>query len=227
MQKIFIAPSILSADFSRLGKDVNNVLKAGGDIIHFDVMDNCYVPNLTFGPLVLESLKKYKICAPIDVHLMVRSVDNLIPIFAKLGVEFISFHPETSNHIDRTLSLIQKYGCKCGLVLNPATPLNILDYVMDKLDLIVLMSVNPGFGNQKFIPSILDKIKEVRIRINKFFPNILLEVDGGINIENVTEVVRAGANILVMGSAIFHSKNYKHTITMIRNKLQNIYWKLK
>lgn len=219
MKKIFIAPSILSADFARLGQDVKKVLLAGGDMIHFDVMDNHYVPNLTFGPMVLKSLREYKINAPIDVHLMVQSVDSIIPAFATSGANFITFHPETSDNIKNTLSLIKKYGCKAGLAINPEISLSVLDDFIDQVDIILLMSVMPGFSNQKFIPSILNKIYEAKNKINKFNSNILLEVDGGINIHNIIDVVCAGADILVMGSCIFQSKDYQKTIDTIIKKI--------
>lgn len=219
MSKFWIAPSILSADFARLGKDVQKVLSAGCDIIHFDVMDNHYVPNLTFGPYVLDCLKKYNICAPIDVHLMIKPVDNLIPVFAKAGASIITFHPESSYHVDATLNLIKYHGCKCGLVFNPTTSLDILNYVINKLDVIVLMGVNPGFSGQKFIPSVLKKIVLVKKLINNHSPSTLIEVDGGINIDNIKNIADAGANIFVMGSTIFGSKNYKKIVKKIKCKL--------
>lgn len=198
-----IAPSILSADFARLGEEVDNVLRAGADIVHFDVMDNHYVPNLTIGPLVCEALRKHGVTAPIDVHLMVRPVDRIIPDFAKAGASYITFHPEASEHIDRTLQLIQGEGCKAGLVFNPATPLSYLDYVMDKVDMILLMSVNPGFGGQKFIPATLDKLREARRRIDESGREIRLEIDGGVKADNIREIKAAGADTFVAGSAIF------------------------
>ncbi|CAL4324445.1 ribulose-phosphate 3-epimerase [Buchnera aphidicola] len=222
MKKFFIAPSILSADFSRLGEDVQKALSAGGDIVHFDVMDNHYVPNLTIGPMVLKSLKDYKITAPIDVHLMVKPVDNLIPIFAKSGADCITIHPETTDHVDKTLTLIKNSGCKVGLGFNPSTSLSILDYTMDKIDIILLMGVNPGFSGQSFIPKMLDKLREIRIRIDKFFPNILLEVDGGIKLSNISDIASAGADIFVVGSAIFSSKNYFKIIQNMKSKLYSI-----
>ncbi|WP_343192558.1 ribulose-phosphate 3-epimerase [Buchnera aphidicola (Taiwanaphis decaspermi)] len=223
MKNFLLAPSILSADFARLGEETSNVLLAGGDIIHFDVMDNHYVPNLTMGPMVLKSLRKYNITAPIEVHLMVKPVDNLIPYFAKAGASFISFHPEATEHIDKTINLIKNNGCKAGLVFNPSTPLNYLDYVMDKLDLILLMSVNPGMGGQKFITSTLSKIREVRQKIDNSIHNILLEVDGGININNIADIALSGANIFVIGSGIFSYKNYKEAITNIRHVLEKVH----
>ena len=198
-----IAPSILSADFARLGEEVDNVLRSGADIVHFDVMDNHYVPNLTIGPLVCEALRKHGVTAPIDVHLMVKPVDRIIPDFAKAGATYITFHPEASEHIDRTLQLIKSEGCKAGLVFNPATPLSHLDYVMDKIDMILLMSVNPGFGGQKFIPSTLDKLREARRRIEASGYDVRLEIDGGVKADNIREIKAAGADTFVAGSAIF------------------------
>ncbi|WP_019022702.1 ribulose-phosphate 3-epimerase [Thioalkalivibrio sp. ALE23] len=202
-QPDLIAPSILSADFARLGEEVENVLNSGADIVHFDVMDNHYVPNLTIGPLVCEALRKHGIQAPIDVHLMVKPVDRIIPDFAQAGASYITFHPEASDHIDRTLQLIKSEGCKAGLVFNPATPLSHLDYVMDKVDMILLMSVNPGFGGQKFIPATLDKLREARQRIDASGREIRLEIDGGVKADNIREVKAAGADTFVAGSAIF------------------------
>ncbi len=202
-QPDLIAPSILSADFARLGEEVDNVLAAGADIVHFDVMDNHYVPNLTIGPLVCEALRKHGVTAPIDVHLMVKPVDRIIPDFAKAGATYITFHPEASEHIDRTLQLIRELGCKSGLVFNPATPLDYLDYVMDKVDMILLMSVNPGFGGQKFIPSALTKLREARCRIDDSGLDIRLEIDGGVKVDNIREIKEAGADTFVAGSAIF------------------------
>jgi ribulose-phosphate 3-epimerase len=213
-----IAPSILSADFARLGEEVRNVISAGADLIHFDVMDNHYVPNLTVGPLVCEAVKPHS-SVPIDVHLMVKPVDRIIPDFAKAGAGIISFHPEASEHVDRTLGLIKESGCKAGLVFNPATSLHYLDHVMDKLDLILIMSVNPGFGGQKFIPSALDKIAAVRKRIDTSGRDILLEVDGGIKTDNIAAVAKAGADTFVAGSAIFGSKDYPGTIAAMRKEL--------
>jgi len=213
-----IAPSILSADFARLGEEVRAVASAGADLIHFDVMDNHYVPNLTVGPLVCAALKPH-VKLPLDVHLMVRPVDRLIPDFAKAGASIISFHPEASEHVDRTIALIKENGCKAGLVLNPASPLSFLDHTLDKLDLVLLMSVNPGFGGQQFIRSVLPKVSEVRKRIDKLGRDIWLEVDGGIKTDNIAEVARAGADTFVAGSAIFGSKDYAATIKQMREKL--------
>ena len=210
-----IAPSILSADFSRLGDEVRAVERAGADLIHFDVMDNHYVPNLTIGPLVCAALKPH-VKAPLDVHLMVKPVDSLIPEFAKAGAGIISFHPEASDHVDRTLSLIREHGCKAGLVFNPATPVSWLDHTLEKLDLVLLMSVNPGFGGQKFIASVLPKIAEVRRRIDAQKREIWLEVDGGIKTDNIDRVVKAGAEVIVSGSGIFKTPNYCETIQQMR-----------
>ncbi len=203
MNENWIAPSILSADFARLGEEVQNVLKAGADIVHFDVMDNHYVPNLTIGPLVCEALRKHGVTAPIDVHLMVKPVDRIIPDFAKAGASIITFHPEASEHIDRSLQLVKDNGCQCGLVFNPATSLSYLDYVMDKIDMILLMSVNPGFGGQSFIPYVLDKAREVAARIKASGRNIRLEIDGGVGPKNIREVREAGVDTFVAGSAVF------------------------
>jgi len=213
-----IAPSILSADFARLGDEVKAVARAGADLIHFDVMDNHYVPNLTVGPLVCAALRPH-VELPLDVHLMVKPVDALIPEFAKAGANIISFHPEASEHVDRTISLIKENGCKAGLVLNPATPLAYLDYTLEKLDLVLLMSVNPGFGGQKFIASVLPKISEVRRRITATGKPIWLEVDGGVKTDNIAEIARAGADTFVAGSAIFGSKDYAATIREMRQRL--------
>ncbi|CAA6827891.1 MAG: Ribulose-phosphate 3-epimerase (EC [uncultured Thiotrichaceae bacterium] len=206
-QTDFIAPSILSADFARLGEEVDNVLAAGADIVHFDVMDNHYVPNLTIGPLVCEALRNHGVTAPIDVHLMVKPVDRIIPDFASAGASYITFHPEASEHVDRTLGMIRELGCKSGLVFNPATPLSQLEYVMDKVDMILLMSVNPGFGGQSFIPSSLDKLRQVRKMIDESGYDIRLEIDGGVKANNIKEIKEAGADTFVAGSAIFGAKN--------------------
>ena len=202
-----IAPSILSADFARLGEEVDNVLKAGADIVHFDVMDNHYVPNLTIGPLVCEALRNHGVTAPIDVHLMVKPVDRIIPDFAKAGATYITFHPEGSEHIDRSLQLIRENGCKSGLVFNPATPLDYLKYVLDKVDMVLLMSVNPGFGGQSFIPGALDKLREARKIIDESGRDIRLEIDGGVKVDNIREIAEAGADTFVAGSAIFGAKS--------------------
>jgi ribulose-phosphate 3-epimerase len=215
----WIAPSILSADFARLGAEVEAVLTAGADVIHFDVMDNHYVPNLTVGPLVCEALRKHGITAPIDVHLMVRPVDRLIADFAKAGATWISFHPEASDHIDRSIALIRELGCKPGLVLNPATPLSWLDHTLPQLDLVLLMSVNPGFGGQAFIPSTLDKIRAVRERIEASGRAVRLEVDGGIKVDNIGAVAAAGADTFVAGSAIFGSRDYAATVRAMRSAI--------
>ena len=216
---IIISPSILSADFARLGDEVNAVLAAGADWIHFDVMDNHYVPNLTIGPLVCEALRKAGIDAPIDVHLMISPVDQLVPEFAKAGASYISFHPEATQHVDRTIQLIRDSGCKPGLVFNPATPLNWLDYVIDKIDLVLLMSVNPGFGGQKFIPQALPKLAEARARIDAAKRDIRLEIDGGVKVDNAAEIARAGADTFVSGSAIFGSADYAATIKSMRAQI--------
>lgn len=218
----WIAPSILSADFARLGDEVTTVLDAGADVVHFDVMDNHFVPNLTIGPMVCEALRKHGVTAPIDVHLMVEPVDRIIPDFAKAGASIITFHPEASTHIDRTLQLIRDEGCQAGLVFNPATPLHYLDYVMDKLDVILLMSVNPGFGGQSFIPATLDKLREVRKRIDVSGHNIRLEVDGGVKEENIAEIAKAGADMFVAGSAIFNQPDYQQVINNMRRELASV-----
>lgn len=222
MRPFLIAPSILSADFARLGDDVNAVINAGADVVHFDVMDNHYVPNLTIGPMVCEALRKYGIKADIDVHLMVKPVDRIIPDFAKAGASIITFHPEASEHIDRTLQLIKEQGCQAGLVFNPATPLHYLDHVMDKLDVILLMSVNPGFGGQSFIPATLDKLRQVRQRIDASGFDIRLEVDGGVKVDNIAEIAAAGADMFVAGSAIFNQPDYQTVINQMRAELAKV-----
>src|SRR5512138_2833874 len=224
MQPAWIAPSILSANFAKLGEEVESVLRAGADVVHFDVMDNHYVPNLTIGPLVCEALRKHGVTAPIDVHLMVKPVDRLIPDFAKAGATWITFHPEASEHVDRTLSLIRESGCKAGLVFNPATPLDLMDHVMDKLDLVLLMSVNPGFGGQKFIPQALTKLRMVRAKVDAYRAatgrEILVEIDGGVKVDNIAEIARAGADTFVAGSAVFGARDadgdYRVVLTQLR-----------
>ena len=215
----WIAPSILSADFARLGAEVDAVLAAGADLVHFDVMDNHYVPNLTIGPLVCEALRKHGVTAPIDVHLMVRPVDRLVPDFAAAGATYISFHPEASEHVDRTIALIREHGCKPGLVFNPATPLDYLDYTLEHLDLVLIMSVNPGFGGQKFIPTSLRKLTEARARIDAVGSAARLEVDGGIKSDNIRAAADAGADTFVAGSAIFGSADYARTIAEMRRRI--------
>ncbi|HKJ23126.1 MAG TPA: ribulose-phosphate 3-epimerase [Gammaproteobacteria bacterium] len=217
-----IAPSILSADFARLGDEVDTVLAAGADIVHFDVMDNHYVPNLTIGPLICEALRKHGVTAEIDVHLMVKPVDRIIPDFAQAGASYITFHPEATEHIDRSLQLVRDSGCKSGLVFNPATPLDHLRYVMDKVDMVLLMSVNPGFGGQKFIPGVLDKLREARRLIDESGHDIRLEIDGGIKVDNIAAAAEAGADTFVSGSAIFGTKDYKATIAAMRAELAKV-----
>jgi ribulose-phosphate 3-epimerase len=222
MAKSLIAPSILSADFARLGEECVNVLESGADVIHFDVMDNHYVPNLTIGPLVCEALRNHGITQDIDVHLMVKPVDRIIPDFAKAGATYITFHPEASEHIDRSLSLVRDQGCKSGLVFNPATPLSYLKHVMDKVDVILLMSVNPGFGGQSFIPETLNKLREARKMIDDSGYDIRLEIDGGVKVDNIAEIAEAGADMFVAGSAIFNTDDYKETIDKMRAELAKV-----
>ena len=228
MLDFFIAPSILSANFAKLGEEVDNVLASGADIVHFDVMDNHYVPNLTIGPLVCQALRSHGVTAPIDVHLMVKPVDRIIPDFASAGASYITFHPEASDHIDRSLSLIRESGCRSGLVFNPATPLSYLDYVLDKVDMILLMSVNPGFGGQSFIPATLDKLRQARQLIDQSGLDIRLEVDGGVKVDNIAEIAAAGADTFVAGSGIFgfgdasDSNRYNSIIAKIRNALAQV-----
>jgi ribulose-phosphate 3-epimerase len=218
----WIAPSILSANFARLGEDVDRVLASGADIVHFDVMDNHYVPNLTIGPMVCDALRKHGVSAPIDVHLMVSPVDRLIGDFAEAGASFITFHPEASDHIDRSLQLVRDAGCKTGLVFNPGTPLHFLDHVMDKLDMILLMSVNPGFGGQSFIPQSLDKLAQVRKMIDDSGHAIRLEIDGGVKVDNIAQIKAAGADTFVAGSAIFNSDDYQATIDAMREQIASV-----
>ncbi len=222
MQPFVIAPSILSADFARLGEDVDRVLAAGADTVHFDVMDNHYVPNLTIGPMVCTALRKYGITAPIDVHLMVRPVDRIIGDFIEAGASYITFHPEASEHVDRSLQLIKQGGCKAGLVFNPATPLDVLKYVLDKVDMVLLMSVNPGFGGQSFIPGTLDKLREARELIDASGLPIRLQVDGGVNVKNIKEIAQAGADTFVAGSAIFNAPDYVQVISAMRAELAGV-----
>lgn len=222
MQPHLIAPSILSADFARLGEEVNAVLDAGADIIHFDVMDNHYVPNLTFGPMICSALRKHGVTADIDVHLMVKPVDSMIEMFAEAGASMISFHPEASEHIDRSVQLIKQAGCQAGLALNPATPLHYLDYMLDKLDYVLLMSVNPGFGGQAFIPSSLDKVAEVKKRIMASGRNIRIEIDGGVKVDNIRAIAEAGVDIFVAGSAIFNQQDYAKVIADMRAQLAGL-----
>ncbi len=228
MTDFLIAPSILSADFARLGEEVDNVIASGCDVVHFDVMDNHYVPNLTIGPLVCDALRNHGVTAPIDVHLMVKPVDRIIPDFAKAGASFITFHPEASEHIDRSLSLIRESGCKSGLVFNPATPLDYLEYVMDKVDVVLLMSVNPGFGGQSFIPATLDKLRQARKMIDESGYDIRLEIDGGVKVDNIAEIAKAGADMFVSGSGIFGGANssdaniYNTIVQQMRDELAKV-----
>jgi len=222
MQQTVIAPSILSADFARLGEEVEQVIAAGADWVHFDVMDNHYVPNLTIGPMVCKALRDYGISAPIDVHLMVKPVDRIIPDFAQAGATLITFHPEASEHVDRSLQLIKDHGCQAGLVLNPATPVHCLEHVMDKLDMILLMSVNPGFGGQSFIPGTLEKIRKVRQLIDASGHDIRLEVDGGVKVNNIAEIAAAGADTFVAGSAVFNAEDYAEVITAMKREVASV-----
>ncbi|RJG42345.1 ribulose-phosphate 3-epimerase [Motilimonas pumila] len=222
MKDFLIAPSILSANFAKLGEEVDNVLAAGADVVHFDVMDNHYVPNLTIGPMVCQALRDHGVTAPIDVHLMVKPVDRIIPDFAKAGASIITFHPEASEHIDRSLQLIKDSGCQAGLVFNPATPLHCLEHVMDKVDVILLMSVNPGFGGQSFIPGTLDKLRQARALIDQSGRDIRLEIDGGVNVNNIAEIAAAGADMFVAGSAIFNQPDYQAVISQMRSELAKV-----
>ncbi|CAL4043837.1 Ribulose-phosphate 3-epimerase [Buchnera aphidicola (Tetraneura ulmi)] len=222
MKNYFLAPSILSADFIRLGEEINESLSSGGDVIHFDVMDGHYVENLTFGPAILKSIRNFKMDVPIDVHLMTYPVDKFIPMFADAGATFITFHPEATNHLDHTINLIKSYGCKVGLSFNPTTSLDYLDYTLDRLDIIVLMSVNPGFGGQNFIPFVLKKLSFVRNLIEKNKLNILLAVDGGVKVENIGKIARYGADFFVIGTSLFGSKNYKLAISLMRKELEKV-----
>ena len=222
MSNAIIAPSILSANFAKLGEEVDAVLKAGADWVHFDVMDNHYVPNLTIGQMICEALRKHGVTAPIDVHLMVKPVDRIVPDFAKAGATLISFHPEASEHVHRTIQLIKSTGCQAGLVLNPATPIDVLDYVLEELDLVLLMSVNPGFGGQSFIPSALTKLKQVRQMIDRTGKKIRLEIDGGVKVDNIAEIAAAGADTFVAGSAIFNAPNYEQVIGQMRAEIAKV-----
>ena len=222
MNEFWIAPSILAADFARLGEEVDAVLEAGADIVHFDVMDNHYVPNLTIGPLVCRALRDHGVAAGIDVHLMVKPVDRIIPDFAAAGATYITFHPEATEHVDRSLRLVRDHGCRCGLVLNPATPLTVLDHVLEQLDIVLLMSVNPGFGGQSFIPYVLDKVRAVRARIDSLGKPVRLEIDGGVNVDNIRAAADAGADTFVAGSAIFGADDYAAVIARMRENLAGL-----